>query len=64
MTGACLGVDERGLRAEIRGRQPEIDAAIAATTRQATRLEPYWRAMHQRAAATDVGFTGWVGNGR
>jgi 5-methylthioadenosine/S-adenosylhomocysteine deaminase len=44
--------------------QPEIDAATAATARQAERLEPYWRAMYQRAAATDVGFTCWVGNGR
>jgi 5-methylthioadenosine/S-adenosylhomocysteine deaminase len=62
--GRVLGVDERGLRAEIRGRQPEIDAAFAATARQAARLEPYWRAMYQRAAATDVGFTRGVGNGR
>ena len=43
--GRVLGIDERGLRAEIRGRQPEIDAATAATARQAARLEPYWRAM-------------------
>jgi 5-methylthioadenosine/S-adenosylhomocysteine deaminase len=62
--GRVLGVDERALRAELRARQPEIDAAIAGTARQAARLEPYWRAMYLRAAATDVGFTRWVGNGR
>jgi 5-methylthioadenosine/S-adenosylhomocysteine deaminase len=62
--GIVLGVDGRALRAELRSRQPEIDAAIAATARQAARLEPYWRAMYQRAAATDVGFTRWVGDGR
>lgn len=62
--GRVLSVDERALRAELHARQPEIAAAIAATARQAARLEPYWRAMYQRAAATDVGFTRWVGNGR
>ena len=62
--GRVLGIDERALRSELRERQPEIDAAIAATARQAARLEPYWRAMYQRAAATDVGFTRWVGDGR
>jgi 5-methylthioadenosine/S-adenosylhomocysteine deaminase len=61
--GRVLGIDEGALRAELRARQPEIDAAIAATGRQAARLEPYWRAMYQRAAAMDVGFTRWVGNG-
>ena len=45
-------------------RQPEIDAANAATARQAARLEPHWRVMHQRAAATDVGFARWVGDVR
>ena len=62
--GRVLTVDERALRAELHARQPEIAAAIATTARQAARLEPYWRAMYQRAAATDVGFTRWVGNGR
>ena len=59
--GKVLTVDEAALRAEIRARQPEIDADIAATRRAADRLEPYWRAMYQRAAAYDVGFTRWVG---
>jgi 5-methylthioadenosine/S-adenosylhomocysteine deaminase len=62
--GRVLGVDERALRAELRARQPEIDSAIAATARQAARLEPYWRAMYLRAAAMDVGFTRWVESGR
>jgi hypothetical protein len=47
-----------------RPRLNEIDAAVAATARQAARLEPYWRVMHQRAETTDVGFTRWVGNGQ
>ena len=62
--GRVLGVDQRALRAELRARQLEIDAAVAVTARQAARLEPYWRAMYLRAAAMDVGFTRWVGNGR
>jgi hypothetical protein len=62
--GSVLGVDERALRVELHARQPEIDAAIAATARQTARLESYWRTMYQRAAATDVGFTRWVGDGR
>jgi 5-methylthioadenosine/S-adenosylhomocysteine deaminase len=62
--GRVLGIDEHALRSELRAHQPDIDAAVAATARQAARLEPYWRAMYQRAAATDVGFTRWVGNGR
>jgi hypothetical protein len=62
--GNVLGVDERALRVEIHTRQTEIDAAIAATARQAARLESYWRTMYQRAVATDVGFTRWVGDGR
>jgi len=56
--------DERAFGAELRARQPEIDAAVSVTARQAARLEPYWRAMYLRAAAMDVGFTRWVGNGR
>ena len=62
--GRALSVDERALRAELRARQPEIDVALSTTARQAAWLEPYWRAMCQRAAATDVGFTRWVGSGR
>ena len=59
--GCVLG---GALRAELRARQPEIDAAVIVTARQAARLEPYWRAMYLRAAAMDVGFTRWIGNGR
>jgi 5-methylthioadenosine/S-adenosylhomocysteine deaminase len=62
--GRVLTVDEAALRAEIRERQAEIDADIAATTRAANRLEPYWRAMYQKAVAVDVGFTRWVRSGR
>jgi hypothetical protein len=62
--GSVLGVDECALRGEIHARQSEIDAAIAATARQDARLESHWRTMYQRAAATDVGFTRWVGDGR
>ncbi len=62
--GRVLTVDEAALRKEIRERQAEINADVAATTRAADRLEPYWRAMYQRAAAVDVGFTRWVGQAR
>jgi hypothetical protein len=62
--GSALGVDERTLWGEFGTRQSEIDAAIAATERQAARLESCWRTMYQRAAATDVEFMRWVGNGR
>jgi 5-methylthioadenosine/S-adenosylhomocysteine deaminase len=62
--GRGLGVDKRVPRVELHARHPEIDATIAATARQVARLEPYWRTMYQRAAATDVGFTRWVGDGR
>jgi hypothetical protein len=62
--GSVLGVDERALRGEFGTRQSKIDAAIAATERQAVRLESYWRTMYQRPAATDVGFMRWVGDGR
>ena len=60
--GRVLTVDEKALRAELRARQHEIDSDIAATTRQADRLEPYWRTMYERAVTTDVGFTRWIGN--
>ena len=59
--GRVLTTDEAALRAEIRGRQAEIAADIAVTARLAGRLEPYWRAMYQKAAAVDVGFTRWIG---
>lgn len=62
--GKVLTVDEAALRAELRGHAQAIADEIAATTRQADRLEPYWRAMYDRAAATDVGFTRWVGTSR
>lgn len=38
-------------------------ADIAATARVAGRLEPYWRAMYRKAAAVDVGFARWIGQG-
>jgi hypothetical protein len=50
--GRELDIDERALRAELRARQSEIDAAVTVTARQAARLEPYWRAMYLREAAT------------
>jgi 5-methylthioadenosine/S-adenosylhomocysteine deaminase len=62
--GRVLGIDDPALRSKLRERQPKIEAAIAATARQAARLEPHWRAMYQLAAATDVEFTHWMGNGR
>ena len=33
---------------------------LAATRAAAEKLEPFYRAMYQRAAATDVGFSRWI----
>jgi 5-methylthioadenosine/S-adenosylhomocysteine deaminase len=59
--GRLTTVDEAALAAEIRERQPQIDRDLAAIAAGAARLEPYYRAMYQRACAEPVGFTRWAG---
>ena len=58
--GNLLTVDEQAIRDEIRERTSALRAELATTSAAAERVEPYYRAMYQRAAATDVGFTRWV----
>lgn len=59
--GHVTSVDEEGLLDEARelfaAKRPRIEAA----RRDAAALEPAYRGMVRRAAATDVGFTRWVG---
>lgn len=58
--GRVRGIDEAALFAEARelarAHAPALDRARAA----AARLEPHYRDMYLRSAATDVGFTRWV----
>jgi 5-methylthioadenosine/S-adenosylhomocysteine deaminase len=58
--GRLLTVDEEAIKAEAR----EYAYAMARETGQATdvagRLEPYYRAMYLKAAATDVGMERWA----
>ena len=58
--GQILSVDEAAIRAEIRERTAALHHALAETAQAAERLEPYYREMYRRAAATDVGFTRWL----
>jgi 5-methylthioadenosine/S-adenosylhomocysteine deaminase len=61
--GKVLSVDETAIRAEIRERTAALHRDLAETAKAAERLEPYYREMYRRAAATDVGFTRWL-NGK
>jgi cytosine/adenosine deaminase-related metal-dependent hydrolase len=58
--GQILSVDEAAIRAEIRERTAALHRELAETAQAAERLEPYYREMYRRAAATDVGFTRWL----
>jgi len=58
--GRVLSVDESAIRAEIRERTAALHRDLAETAKAAERLEPYYREMYRRAAATDVGFTRWL----
>ncbi len=59
--GKLLTVDEAAIKAEIRERMPAVRRERAATAAAAARLEGYYRAMYQRAASTQVGFSRWIG---
>jgi 5-methylthioadenosine/S-adenosylhomocysteine deaminase len=58
--GRLLTVDEQAIKAEIRARTSRMHEELALTARAAGKLEPYYRGMYQRAAATDVGFSRWL----
>jgi cytosine/adenosine deaminase-related metal-dependent hydrolase len=58
--GKMLTVDEAAIKAEIRERTPALHRELAATAAAAKKLEPYYREMYARAAATDVGFNRWL----
>ena len=58
--GKVLSVDEAAIRAEIRERTAALHRELAETAEAAERLEPYYREMYRRAAATDVGFNRWL----
>ena len=58
--GKILTVDEAAIRAEIRERTAALHRELAGTAKAAERLEPYYREMYRRAAATDVGFSRWL----
>ena len=58
--GKVLTVDEAAIRAEIRERTAALHRELAETAKAAERLEPYYREMYRRAAATDVGFSRWL----
>lgn len=55
--GRITSVDERALRAELRGLMEGYRAQIARCAADAARLEPYYRAMVARCATIDVGMT-------
>jgi 5-methylthioadenosine/S-adenosylhomocysteine deaminase len=52
--GRVTTVDERALRAEARALMAGVRDQLAEASRQAVALEPAWRAMLERAAATPV----------
>jgi cytosine/adenosine deaminase-related metal-dependent hydrolase len=53
--GRVTTLDEKALRAEARELMQGYGATLERTTREAQRLEPYYREMYFRAAAADVG---------
>jgi cytosine/adenosine deaminase-related metal-dependent hydrolase len=55
-----LTVDEGAIKQEIRERTAALHADLERAARAAMRIEPYYRAMYQRAAATNVGFSRWL----
>ena len=58
--GRMLTVDERALRAEVRALAAESASERARVDSAARELEPYYRAMLERANAVDVGMNRWA----
>ena len=54
-------LDEAALKAELRAMEPALAAATCDLRAAAGRLEPFYRAMVEKAHARDVGFTRWLG---
>ncbi|MCU0899219.1 MAG: amidohydrolase family protein [Cypionkella sp.] len=59
--GRLTRIDEDLLRADLRRLEPQLRAEAVALRAGAEQLEPYYRQIVARAAATDVGFSRWVG---
>jgi 5-methylthioadenosine/S-adenosylhomocysteine deaminase len=59
--GKVLKVNEAALKAEVRELTRESATELQATAQATRELEPYYRDMHLRAAATDVGMQRWAG---
>ncbi|MFA6968084.1 amidohydrolase family protein [Bosea sp. (in: a-proteobacteria)] len=60
-TGRLSTIDEPALRAEARAIFAERKPALESAARAADRWLPFYRAMYERAAGTDVGMNRWVG---
>lgn len=60
-SGKILTVDEEALKAEARELAREYTATLAQSDKAAAVLEPYYREMYLRCAATDVGMNRWAG---
>ena len=58
--GRLLTVDEDAIRAEVNEVVPGYMAKAREVTGHAERHEPYFREMHLKAAARDVGFNRWA----
>ena len=60
--GKVCGIDEEAIKREAREFAREIGDEIARAQSSAQELEPYYREMYLRAAATDVGMNRWAGS--
>jgi len=59
--GRVLTVDEEAIKKEVRELMPFYQKEIEKTNLAAASLEPYYREMYLKCAATDVGMNRWVG---
>ncbi len=59
--GRVLTVDEESIKQEVRDLMPFYQREIEKTNLAAAQLEPYYREMYLKCAATDVGMNRWVG---
>lgn len=60
--GKVITVDEEAIKKEVRELMPFYQKEIEKTNLAAARLEPYYREMYLKCAATDVGMNRWVGD--
>lgn len=59
--GRLTRIDEEAARHEIRAAFAEFAPRLAEIEGHAARLEPYYRAMYEKALARDVGMSRWIG---